>query len=77
MDKFSVIKQGGSQGSGFTQKNNLPEFEYVELYYGASQIIGTNGTFAKNFTYNHHTFLLDFKYENENAFQDMFDYDLL
>ena len=77
MESFSLVKQGGSQGSGYTQKSNLPELQYVELYYGGTQIIGTKGMFARNYTYNHHTFLMDFKYENENAFQDMFDYDLL
>lgn len=55
----------------------MSELQYEELYYGGSRIIGTNGTLARNYTYNHHTFLLDFKYENENAYSDMFDYDLL
>ena len=78
MDNFSVIKQGSSQGSGFTQNNDLPELQYVDLYYGESEILGTNGMLRRSYTYNHHTFLLDFKYEdNENAFEDMFDYDLL
>ena len=78
MERFSVIKQGSSQGSGFTQSNNLPELQYVELNYGESRILGTNGTFVRSYTYNHHTFLVDFKYEeNENVFEDMFNYDLL
>ena len=78
MERFSVIKQGSSQGSGFTQNNNLPEFQYVELNYGGSRITGTNGTLSRSYTYSHHTFLLDFKYEeNENVLEDIFDYDLL
>lgn len=53
----------------------LPEFQYVELYYGPSSITGTNGLFTRNNTYDHHTFLLNFTYEDEEGFADMFDYD--
>ena len=51
---------------------DLPEFQYVELYYGTSNMVGTEGIVSRNFTYNHHTFLLDVTYEDEDAFEDMF-----
>ena len=55
---------------------SLPELEFVELHYGQSTIAGTDGTFTRNYTYSHHTFLLNFTYEDEYSFYDIFDYDL-
>lgn len=77
MDQFSVIKQGSSQGSRFKTIDDIPELQSVELYYGKSSILGTNGSFMRDYTYNHHTFLLNFTYENEYGFPDMFNYDIL
>ena len=76
MEHFSVIKQDGSQGSEYTSKNDLPEFQYVELYYGGSQVMGTKGLVTRNYTYQHHTFLLNFTYLNHGAYAEMFHYDL-
>lgn len=75
VDQFSGVKEGSSQASNYTVTSALPELQYVELYYGPSTIIGTNGTYTRDYTYNHHTFLLNFTYENEDGFRDMFDYD--
>ena len=55
---------------------SLPELEVEELYYGPSRIIGTEGTFTRDYTYSHHTFLLNFTYEDRHSFYDSFDYDL-
>ena len=77
VDRFSLVKQGSSQGSGFTVTTSLPELEFVELYYGPSIILGTDGTFTRNYTYSHHNFLLNFTYEDEYSFYDIFYYDLM
>ena len=76
MDHFSIIKQDGSQGSGNKSTNDFPEFQYVELYYGGSQYLGTKSLVTRNYTYKHHTFLLNFTNQLDDAYIEMFQYDL-
>ena len=76
VDSFSAVKQGSSRGSNYTVTTSLPELDFVELYYSPSTIAGTDGTFLRDYTYSHHTFLLNFTYEDEYSIYDILDYDL-
>ena len=74
LDGFSQVKDGSSILTNYTTLSNIPELQYVELYYGQSYYYSLNGPGTFNYTYHYHTFLLDFNFEIQASFPDEFQY---
>ena len=67
-------EEGSSQLTNYTAQSDLPELQYVKLYYGESVYMSTNGTKTLNYTYRYHTFLLSFDNLEGGNFNDYFEY---
>ena len=71
---FSQFKRGSSIASNYTALADLPELEYVELYYGQIKYLSLDGLAVRNYTYRYRTFLVDFNFLNDGAFPNEFEY---
>ncbi|KAK3174853.1 hypothetical protein OEA41_002099 [Lepraria neglecta] len=74
VDNFSQIEESSSQLTNYTAQSDLPELQYVKLYYGESVYMSTNGTKTLNYNYRCHTFLLSFDNLEGGNFNDYFEY---
>lgn len=73
VDQYTQTKLGTSARTNYTEPEQAPELQYVELYYGKAFYNSPEGTETSNYTYRYRDFV-DYQNISAGAFPDIFDY---